>query len=484
MTAIPQRADTMLMLVKSDASANLFDRISHSILECDISTDTIRHPLQAAYIFPAEDNSPETCLSSNGCILAKRETNDTITLKRMDKVFSSVDDRALASLTILAATSSFFNTNNEDVLDRLWSLAETTPPTPILLDIFRSLAANFDFAADDSQHRINMFLLNTLVTKSLSLLETLPPRSIPTKVATTMLEIRAMCTNLQLALSTPPEQMAALDLAASLQGVVSWFTTLTAFLIDDVLALRRTVGASPTLDAIHAQLESSRSPAPALLLCSSPRMLLRVACRFLRTFAGRDNKIAALIPPKYQGSWDQLVHTAANSPVDILKFEEFLQGLNHYAKAAYDEAKISDPQRSVMEREFLVTGQIPAQLEGVAQRLVTTSVDRLVEGGRVDPLVLFCTDVSGLGLVDGDGSVGMDNGAGGLGVLQKRMGARTKKICVYRKIELAPGLERWKRCTRCARLTEDLTDGKTMPMWLQRAQRQCVCGSSWIVVEG
>ena len=172
--------------------------------------------------------------------------------------------------------------------------------------------------------------------------------------------------------------------------------------------------------------------------------------------------------PAYLPSWNKFVATVQNSPVDLRQFETFLQGINHYAREGYDAAGTSELDKRSAERSLLVTGVIPEQLDGLAGRLVTNNVDRLIDDGNVDPMTLFEMDVSSLGLTDD---------------LPTQQWWEGRRRCSLRKVDMAPNVTRWRQCARCGRLTEDLTDARTTPPWMHKLHRTCMCGSSWVIME-
>ena len=219
--------------------------------------------------------------------------------------------------------------------------------------------------------------------------------------------------------------------------------------------------ASLTIESV----KKMNTPAISLLLCSMPRMLLRVACRFVRSFSP-ENKLANAISPKYKPSWDNLLRKVHQSAVDVEPFEKFLGGLTHYAKEAYKEKPGNE--QTAIENTFILDGKIPEVLEPLATRLVTSAVDKLIEDGKIDPMALYKTDVTPLRLTDDD---------------QTSNAWKDRKQCCFRKIDLPRGVRSWRKCVRCHRMAEDITDPKTLPRFLLTLQRSCICGSAWLTVD-
>ena len=203
----------MLVLLTNDAACRIFDRVSNQLLQCDLTTNKLRHPLQAAFSFPTEESADylDCSFSPNGCLIAKCEKSSNILLRSMEKVLREPDMRTVVGLTLMSATSCLLNINNEDALARSWQLTETQTPQDLLIELFTAINVNFEFVSDESQQqRVQSFLLNPILTKALSMLESLDVpkdgrQSIPSKTASTLLEIRALCMTIQFNISTTPD---------------------------------------------------------------------------------------------------------------------------------------------------------------------------------------------------------------------------------------------------------------------------------------
>ena len=208
----PQRADTMLVILTHDGACRILDRSSNQLLECDTSTTAFKHPLQAAFSFPAEDEADffDCTFSPSGCAIAKCEKDRAVNVRQMTQVLQEPDLRTVAALSMMSATSMFLNLNNEDALMRSWQLLDTFSPQEVLSEVFKAVLANFEFVSEESQQRLTGFLLNPIFTKALSILEVLEVpsngrRSIPSKLASVMLELRWLGMGLQLLMNDRSE---------------------------------------------------------------------------------------------------------------------------------------------------------------------------------------------------------------------------------------------------------------------------------------
>ena len=220
----------------------------------------------------------------------------------------------------------------------------------------------------------------------------------------------------------------------------------------------------------HQSVDSRGTPTICLLLNSSSRMLLRTMSRVIRSFLDRIAGIAAQIAPSQRYWWLRIISMINDSPVNIFAFETFLGGLMHYAKEGYDGAGATVSDRATSERTFLLTGNIPAPLEELAKRLFGHSTDRLIsEKGSVNQARVFKTDYRHLNVLDD---------------VQTQRWWKGRRYCAFRKMDMAPAMTQWRRCTRCERVTEDVGQSQNVPIWLQRLWRSCPCGNGFLSVEG
>ncbi|KAL9082369.1 MAG: hypothetical protein Q9159_006472 [Coniocarpon cinnabarinum] len=458
----------MLVLLANDGSCRIFDRASNQLLKCDPVAKKMRHPLEAAFAFLPEENTDflDCAFSPSGCAIVRCEKDKDMKLKSMEKMLSEPDLRTVAGLSMMSASTCFMNVSNEDVLSHSWQLLEHQSSQELLIEFFKAINANLEYVSEESQSRMSSFLISPIMTKALSMLESMDlsrsrRRSIASKTALVLLELRSQGTAVQLVFNSTPDKPEI--------RLIDWYNKLMCFLIDDVLEIQRKLRniSDPSLAQIQAEATRMNSPVLVILLASCPRMMLRVGCRFWRTVTSSGGKMASQAPFTHQYSWLSLLNTINHASMDLKQFESFLVGLNFYAQEAYDSAGISEADRRNIERDFLVTGVVPDLFEGLAKRLIRHSVDRFVADARIDPLKLFRTDVRSLGLTDDEST---------------REWWRNNKQCALRKTLLPVGIPRHRKCARCWRVTEDFTNAQTTPGWIMKIQRACVCGSAWIGV--
>ncbi|KAL9056877.1 MAG: hypothetical protein Q9162_002648 [Coniocarpon cinnabarinum] len=367
----PQRADTMLVLLANDGSCRIFDRASNQLLKCDPVAKKMRHPLEAAFAFLPEENTDflDCAFSPSGCAIVRCEKDKDMKLKSMEKMLSEPDLRTVAGLSMMSASTCFMNVSNEDVLSHSWQLLEHQSSQELLIEFFKAINANLEYVSEESQSRMSSFLISPIMTKALSMLESMDlsrsrRRSIASKTALVLLELRSQGTAVQLVFNSTPDKPEI--------RLIDWYNKLMCFLIDDVLEIQRKLRniSDPSLAQIQAEATRMNSPVLVILLASCPRMMLRVGCRFWRTVTSSGGKMASQAPFTHQYSWLSLLNTINHASMDLKQFESFLVGLNFYAQEAYDSAGISEADRRNIERDFLVTGVVPDLFEGLAKRLI------------------------------------------------------------------------------------------------------------------
>lgn len=262
----------------------------------------------------------------------------------------------------------------------------------------------------------------------------------------------------------------------SLLGLAHYFVSMCCYLIDSLLTAQQELKA-PLSDLSLADLQShidkTRNPTIPIILCSTTRVILCFASRFIRTLTTNNPSWLARGGLQVQLSWQRLTKTIKDSPMQIRRFELLLEEISHHAKEAYESAGMGDAERGPVERRFLISGRVPEALVPVARRLLAASVNKLVEEETsLSPMRLFDMDYSRLGL-DGDVPSAVE-------------GAGSKKMVpldALRKIDLAPGVTRVRRCTRCQSVMEDVAGAKAVPVWLNRFGQNCVCGNRWVFMD-
>ena len=169
-----------------------------------------------------------------------------------------------------------------------------------------------------------------------------------------------------------------------------------------------------------------------------------------------------------------LIRLVEKNPIEILRFERLLEEVQHYVREAYDQAGLSDVDRNASERDLLVTAQVPKLLAGVVQRLLTTTLEKLIMEGKeikVDPYkVEYEADFRLLRLTEDERTISW---------------AKANLVDAVRKLPISEtSLSKWKvrKCMRCGAHMENLLPYREVNAWIKSIGKTCVCGSMWVLV--
>lgn len=255
------------------------------------------------------------------------------------------------------------------------------------------------------------------------------------------------------------------DLLPSLDRILRWGIDAVLYVIDSIAQLKRTIqpGTSAKQAAEHFVADTG-NPSIHLLLCSFPRVLLRMQIFSTPQFV---KLVQALIPrarsleerEKLMG-----IHDFARSiPVNFKVLAEFMTEVDVAIRDAYTEAGVNTERREAIELVMMTEGLIPDELALALQTLLDTIVPKLYESGA-DMGKLYFWDTQWLGIeraVPPDGA---------------------KRYDAIRKTPLAEGMK-LRSCRRCGAQMEDIPQEQVrqLPAWLHHGQRQCYCLNYWWV---
>jgi len=266
-----------------------------------------------------------------------------------------------------------------------------------------------------------------------------------------------------------------------LLGLVSWTIALNNSIIDEILMLADAVEDHPggpsslTADWINQKTAETPLPLLPLLLTSTARAILRFNCRYIRVLGAESSNHRHASTP-LAVAYREFELIVSSSPVSVSIAERVLTQVDNAIKAAYQASGITEDERGRAEKDMLVQARIPPVLVDVVKTLLTTTASGLRED--VNAAELFFTDVSWLGLSESPS----EPGQGGEFEAGRETGLRRKRpVDVLQKIRMRGG--RWRRCTRCAALMEDLVPQRGSSVLLVGLARFCVCGSLWMVLE-
>ncbi|KAI4171032.1 MAG: hypothetical protein LQ343_004569 [Gyalolechia ehrenbergii] len=250
-------------------------------------------------------------------------------------------------------------------------------------------------------------------------------------------------------------------------GIISWTLSLMNYVVDEVFTLAAAmeensavVKVSSSEDAVTAKISELNTPALALVFVSQSRLLFKYIFRFFRGIALEITQQRSQDP-----TWRELGNMFSRSPVPLHQFELVLADADKSIRGTYESQDVSEADRRDIEKGMLITGFVGPKLWPAVENFLTNTVKSIKE--EVNVAELYFHDVSWLGLSDDKASY------------QWR---KAHRLDVIRKVELPEGA-RFRRCTRCCSVTEDVAPPRVTASWANM-WRNCVCGNWWMGLEG
>lgn len=266
-------------------------------------------------------------------------------------------------------------------------------------------------------------------------------------------------------------------MALSLVGLVKWSLDICVYLLQELFAIHDKIrhatrigdlNKEKDLAWIQGHMLKEHSPAILILLCSIPRILLRMIFRPLRHgMVHSTNGLKTSLQYEHKMAFNKLLQIYQATPISILPLENYLMDVDTLVKTAYRNAGITDAKREESEREMFLTATIPTILTPCVTEMLTTKLFAL--STHVDQGKIYLHDISWLGLTD-DGKT-------------KRW-HQNHVVDVIRKLPLSKE-SRLRVCPRCGSVMEDISPGMQgvagmgqMP-WVWQSQKTCICYNSW-----
>jgi mediator of RNA polymerase II transcription subunit 16 len=278
--------------------------------------------------------------------------------------------------------------------------------------------------------------------------------------------------------------------AQSLLGLFRWCTDFVVYLLQELFDTsfkvrgkeddrsylqkhRKFPQSENTYTTLDDQLmdhlvNTSNSPGLIITLASFTRAQLRMLCRPLgsgHVFA--HNGMKAAVSTEQRNTFYHLIQVFSKTPLQIKALEQYIGEVDVLVRNAYTKAGMNDQQRRAAERDLFWRCEIPEVLMPAVKEMLTGKLRKLMEVS--DPGKVHNHDIRSLNLTDDKRT--------------KQMHERLN-IDVIRKVPLG-GQVRLRRCPRCLSVMEDLTPQQlaALPAWVYQNQRNCVCFSSWIVMD-
>jgi mediator of RNA polymerase II transcription subunit 16 len=425
-------------------------------------------------------------------------------------------------------------------LARPFALKHERFATDWAMELAQILKVQVDWSAEDANKDtlIRNETLHTCFTilHHLGLRGEFQPKSFGSKFAMLAMNVRACDVLVTCAMNSPARLGRALspldepEVVEVLASCAKWFFDLLAYLTDCLFDLR----GDPEFTAIlkdprkfaelTAHLQSKKNVALHLMLCSSTRNFLAIACRQFMHFAATSHRAVDFqnrlamdpagggnpLPVPLFEAYQKMHQQSSNALVKLADFEKLLKLLNQEIRLGYET---SLPGLSVQGKQANnQQGQAGAQRGKAPDDPVKRALDHCelslllamppppsfqkvlvnffkyvnVLWAQTKPLKLFLADYSLLE-VDEDERI-----------LARRK-ARRLYVDVFKRCELnasdrtstagetpREGLtpevldKQWRRCVRCAAVMQNVSAGQKPGFtFVLGQQRKCACGGHW-----
>ncbi|KAF2496127.1 hypothetical protein BU16DRAFT_508940 [Lophium mytilinum] len=513
LSSFPIFFNTTLAFCQSDGTIEFRQRSTLNVVIPDYSTNRVSSLSQAGFAFSNLDPSLHIALSANHCMAVAMQSDGEYKLKSMEYTFGplkSIEDdpknhAAIAALVLqhTAAANQYFT--SDDIFALVDPDITDATSRAFVSQAFRALSVNLDCNQEDANNALSLMNRSTQFVKCLSAQayfgssnsSTGIQRNLPSKLAWAVLNIRyttqimTMMMRMHGAIDKNPPRP---DIAASLLGLCRWMMNMMVWMIDELMTLGQTLRRHPNYNngaydraLLQSHLTARAAPSLILLLSSFTRMMLKnwqQPLAWISRFAGG---LAQNAPtPEMRATYMPLQVAFAECPFDWRFFETLVREAIAQVAACYKRAGLSDAQRGAVEKELMM-GVVPEVLMPAARRLVGGALfDQHMLLDRIDPARVMFHDIRWLGLNPSN---------------RTREWQREHVVDVCQKFVLKPkemrlqakgvdGAEqqRWRRCTRCGALMEDVTPNHGRdsvdrpPTWIVSIAKHCVCQGGWMLV--
>ncbi|MCJ1321765.1 mediator complex subunit [Xylographa vitiligo] len=502
----------------SDGSVDFRDRFTMQNMAIDEEPDKTTSLIQVGFGFQDTDPCLNIALSPNTCVKAFLGHEHQPRMGNVQPVIRDIDiqdniftEKTTAAFVLHNAMAGFNNNNNDDLLLTMQdymthlpndeSLAQRNKmERDFLRDLYRTLSVNLDQSTDPQSDKL---LRYPMLQRCLSLQAALgnrsekEPRSVISKVAWVMMNLRMIALTFAFAFAksgNAPEGSSELskpEIMHAMIGLARWSMTLTDYIVDQLFELNRYIDPDQgfQMNVIRERTRTTRSPALLLLLTSTARTFLRYNCRGLRGLSTLssthlDQQHPHSHPSALLPSSHALSEIFSNAYLPPRALESLFLETDSLVKHAYAAAQptISEQRQQALEREMLVSGEVPEVLWGVVERVVGKGglLERVGEREGVSEGELFFGEFEELGL---------DEDRRTREWWARRTVDEVRKIVLSERpadgVETGPsdgkGMLRLRTCSRCGAVMEDLLPVRGASGWMMNLQRTCFCGGFWMV---
>lgn len=484
---------TMLCFPASDGTIEFRDRATMTSIEPYGESDSVSSLPQSGFGHTLTDQNVHVAPSADGSAMVRVQTDGTLSVKTMGLRYSwqPLDDgisdtSGLIEAAVVCAARqyailSISQFTNEENLALLPHHLGADLRALFVKEVIKITNRTIDISGHDPRQQSMMAIKEPFVPRAMSaqLVLGLKPgttdRSVVGKFAYCFLHMRAS-SQLLAQMITQANQYVRPDVLHSMRGVMRWASELLVYiastLIDIAPAVRAAVGSSSenenTADPIAIKnafqtllVEQKENPTLHLLLNAITRVFLKFLAQNLPKYLTAIQRVLPVATSVLQRQQLQEAYdgaTAPHLPFKYSDFEALLQGVDAAVRQTYAASGLPPDRRAEVELALMCDAALPDELAMPLQVLLETSLPTFT--AAVDQSRLFFWDTEGLGIESLAAAEGMD---------------------AVRKLPMAKGVG-VRVCRRCGAKMEDV-DLRRAVQWLVGAQRSCVCGSGWWILD-
>ncbi|GAM82301.1 hypothetical protein ANO11243_002800 [Dothideomycetidae sp. 11243] len=405
--------------------------------------------------------------------------------------FQDSTQRAISSIAREVAILTSLQTS----ADELFALVPWNLPTGhrrfFMRQIYKILQRPVDFTSEDNRKFATRALRDAITTKTFSLQLHLGYRDRPGqfdqagKLAYIALNLKSIATCLAQTVST--KETVRADSIISLRHCIRWVADLIILVLDDLYKIhqwRQTRGATFVLSDLNDYIRESvvddcseftltqpgemNSASLMILLCATPRSLLRMMLELIKAYFGK----AIQCLPQNGAQRALIQETIGYSkmlPFKLPIIDALILEVENSIRMSYKMADANTQQRIDAELTMLVDGEVPLCLSLAAEQVTGNLTSKLQDSFEMSKIIFVNTDW--LGLRDSDTEDGP---------------TQRRKYDVIRKTPITEGMK-VRSCRRCGSVVEDAYVGMgerermAVPPWLAQAQRFCICLGYWML---
>lgn len=302
--------------------------------------------------------------------------------------------------------------------------------------------------------------------------------------------------------------MQQIEVVDALAGCAKWSLDLLAWLIDSLFGL---MNDSEFMDRLVPPRYAEATPflherndvSLHLLLCSSSRSFLSAICRrishlealstraieFYRRQSATADQSGASKPPnaQLQQAYQKMQHVTSSTLIKVSEFEKLLNSIGADVRQCYQtflpnlvKHSTNAPQGkqidvAVKQAQFqiemgmLLGGSPPPAFLLLIKKFFTKDLPAF--RSLTDPAKLFFADFELLRIQDDSRSLAARKAKGTYVDMFKRS-----------ELQMSERSPRWRRCTRCAAVMEDVFGSRPGFTFVLGQQRKCSCGGYWALL--